>query len=75
MKLGKLTLIIAIAAMAFASCTKPDTLYYTCKCNSSVDGGSTEIYTIKSDDETKAKEQCESYAKPPTDLRATCALQ
>ncbi len=75
MKFGKLTLIIAIAAMTFASCTKPDTLYYTCKCNSSVAGGSTEIYTIKSDDETKAKEQCESYAQPPTELRSTCALQ
>jgi hypothetical protein len=76
MKSGKLLLSIALVSLMFASCKRDETLGYTCLCKSST-GGSTfkEVHNLYTETREEAKELCESFAKPPSDMRNTCTLE
>jgi hypothetical protein len=66
---------VLAALIVMASCTKDETHAYVCTCSSAVAGGATESYIIESTSEDMAREQCDSYDEPPTDLRANCGLE
>ncbi|MBL7718851.1 MAG: hypothetical protein JNL72_08450 [Flavipsychrobacter sp.] len=73
MKFGKLTLLAAIAALSFASCTKDDQQSFICRCTGST-AGPVETYRIDNPSRDAADTQCKGYAQPPAATGTTCAL-
>ena len=76
MKSGKILLFFGTAGILFSSCKKEETLSYTCVCKSSTTGSTYEyVQVLNSETQEEAKELCESFAKPPSDMYNTCGLE